>query len=294
MKKHYLLNLFLIISLCTFIGCGSTDDSSNTGSKDDAANKDAPAKSDAAVASSGALQKDGIKLIPVNDSPKFNQAQLTLNTPKAGEALLTGMDVEYDFGVENFKLGNQTPDAEQKICANSKKGQHIHLILNNEPYSAHYNNKFKKKLPDGHYVQLAFLSRSYHESLKHKGAYSLTEFKVGSPADDEKLDFDPNGAHLFYSRPKGKYIGENDTKRVMLDFYVVNATLSANGYKVRATINGTPFMLTKWQPYFIEGLKDGENSIRIELLDKENKKVEGPFNFEERTITLISKEPITS
>jgi hypothetical protein len=30
--------------------------------------------------------------------------------------------------------------------ANSAKGQHIHFIVNNGPYSAHYSNNFEKEL----------------------------------------------------------------------------------------------------------------------------------------------------
>ena len=39
---------------------------------------------------------------------------------------------------------------------------------------------------------------------------------------------------LFYSRPKGVYDG-NDTKRVMLDYYMINID---DGHYVQADING--------------------------------------------------------
>ena len=33
--------------------------------------------------------------------------------------------------------------------ANSAKGQHIHFIVNNGPYSAHYSNNFEKDIENG-------------------------------------------------------------------------------------------------------------------------------------------------
>jgi hypothetical protein len=140
----------------------------------------------------------------------------------------------------------------------------------------------------GHHVLLAFLSRSYHESLKHKNSYILEEFNVGPAA---KNDFDPKAPHIFLSRPKGEYVGAQETANVMLDFYLVNCDLSPTGYKVRATINGTEFMLTKWEPYLIEGLPMGESKVKLELLDKTGALVKSPFNGKERSFTLKT-EPL--
>ncbi len=168
------------------------------------------------------------------------------------------------------------------MCANSDKGQHIHLIFNNEPYIAKYEPNFTEKLKDGHYITLSFLSRSYHESLKNREAYDLRQFTVGN-AKSEEVDL--TQPIMFYSRPKGEYKG-NEVKNVLLDFYLVNTDLSENGYKVRATINGNDFILTKWQAYIIEGLPMGESNIMLELLDKDNKLVKAPFNPVTRTITL--------
>ena len=76
---------------------------------------------------------------------------------------------------------------------------------------------------------------------------------------------------------------------MMLDFYLVNCNLSPNGYKVKATINGTEFMLTKWEPYFIEGLPLGESTVKLELIDKSGKLVNSPFNGMERKFTFENR-----
>jgi hypothetical protein len=230
---------------------------------------------------SGSVIMGGIKLTPFRGSAEFNDAALELNKPEENSRLKSG-EVKFSYVLKNYTLGVPTPDAGTKHCNNSPKGQHIHLILNNEPYIAHYETDFTEKLKDGHYVALSFLSRSYHESLKQFEAFDLRQFTVGDvPA--KKIDL--STPHLFYSRPKGEYTGE-DTKRILLDFYLVNSTLDPQGNKVKATINGNEFMIDQWQPYIIEGLPLGENTVQLELVDKNGKFVEGPFNKSERKFTL--------
>ena len=225
-------------------------------------------------------EKNGVRLTEIY-SLQFPDALLAMEQPTNGTSVL-GDEVLFSYQVHNFQLGVMTGDYEGKRCANSAQGQHIHLILNNEPYTAHYETSFKRPLPDGHYVALSFLSRSYHESVKAKTAYQISQFIKGKGLYDP---VDLNAPHLFYSRPKDTYKGD-DTDKVLLDFYLVNCDLSADGYKVRATINGTPFLLEKWAPYGMEGLPMGENTIRLELLDSKGDLVKSPFNPVERSITL--------
>ena len=75
-------------------------------------------------------------------------------------------------------------------------------------------------------------------------------------------------------------------RRIMLDFYLVNTTLEAGGNRVRATINGTEFMLDKWLPYMMEGLPAGENTVKLELVDASGTMIPGPFNSVTRTFTV--------
>ena len=232
------------------------------------------------------LESNGIKLTEVT-SPEFPDTKLSLNNPEGGSALEEGA-VSFSFNVEggDYVLGSQTTDAEIKGCANSGKGQHIHLILNNEPYSAHYEAGFEKELDAGSYVALAFISRSYHESLKHEGAAVLTQFSVGGA---EVESFDLEAEHLFYSRPKGNYEGEAVNK-VMLDFYLVNTEIDEGGNYVQVTIDDeTTFKIVKWVPYFMEGLSLGDHKIKIELMNAEGVNIEGPFNVEERTFSLVNE-----
>ena len=213
-----------------------------------------------------------ISLTKLEGSPSYNEAKLTLNGFNEND------NNEFDFEVQNYELGIQTENEFKFKLANSAKGQHIHFIENNGPYSAYYTNKFQKKLKDGNNVILAFLSRSHHESVKNPNAYVFTQIREGEKIDLEKQ-------YLFYSRPKGTYTGE-DTEKLLLDFYLVNTSLSSDGNKVRVTIQDSEFLIDEWAPYIIEGLPKGEISIKIELLNSKGKLIETPFNPSIRKITL--------
>ncbi len=225
--------------------------------------------------------ESAITLTKAPESPEYPEASLTKNglTVELTDSLYT---LNYDFEVTNYELGVQTSDAETRGIANSGKGQHIHYIVNNGPYAAHYMAKIPDQLEAGNYLVLAFLSRSYHESVKSEGAYFIENITVG---DVEPDSADLTTPHLFYSRPKGTYKGA-DAEKVMLDFYVLNTTLSKNGNKVRATINFEEFMIDEWAPYYIEGLRVGENTIKLELVDAEGNLIPGPFNSVQRTIKI--------
>lgn len=242
-----------------------------------------PPDIEAVAAEPQVWEKDGLRVTPLTDSPRFTGAALSI----AGvDGALPSGAVAFDFQVEGYELGGQTADAGANGLANSAKGQHIHLILDNGPYSAHYEPTFEREIEDGHHVMLAFLSRSYHESVKEPTAYVLGQFTVGESAA-EPIDLE--AAHMFYSRPKGVYKGA-DTERLMLDFFLANTALSADGNRVRATINGTEFVFTEWVPYVIEGLPMGEIEIGLELLDAAGEPVPGPFNRVTRTVTLEAAE----
>ena len=233
------------------------------------------------MGSADIMEKDGITLTAYNSSPKFEGAKLTLTSPKNGDNVKAG-NVKFEYDVQGYELGAQTSDAGTNGLANSGDGQHIHAILNNEPYMAHYKPGFETDLKDGKYVLLSFLSRSYHESLKNAEAMNIIEFTVGN-SDAPSVDL--NAPHLFYSRPKGTYKGV-DTDKLLLDFYLVNCDLSEDGYKVRATLNGTEFMLTKWAPYIVEGLPKGDLNLKLELLDSNGDLVSSPYNPSTRTVQL--------
>ena len=227
-------------------------------------------KKNTIINSSNELQN--ITITKVIGSPEYENASLNIKTIEMGDE-----ESKFSFNIENYDLGIQTSKNFDYQLANSAKGQHIHFIVNNGPYSAHYIDSFSKDFEKESNVILAFLSRSYHESVKNKNAFILTQ--VGENQVDLESEF------LFYSRPKGTYKGA-DTERLLLDFYLVNTEISSNGNKVRATIQDKEFIIDEWAPYYIEGLPKGEINIKLELIDSSGNLIETPFNPSTRKVIL--------
>ena len=223
---------------------------------------------------SSCSNKAKITITKVEGSPPYENAKLSLDTIYQKDK----NNFMFSFEVDNYELGEQTEKDFDYQLANSEKGQHIHLIINNDPYYAKYSNNFSQLLNTNNNVILAFLSRSYHESVKNENAYFITQIGEGDSIDLSK-------ELLFYSRPKGNYTGES-TKKVLLDFYLINTKISPNGNKVRATIEETEFLIDEWSSYYIEGLPKGEISIKLELIDNDGELINAPFNPSERIVIL--------
>jgi len=234
-----------------------------------------------------------IVLEPVTNTQEFPDAQLSMSDVKATPSG-DSVKLSFNFNVKHYDLKNQTADSVSKLCNNSDKGQHVHFILDNKPYVALYEPKHETTVAKNseHYV-MAFLSRSYHLSLKNKGVAVLYRFKIDENGKLQKLD-DPKTPMVFYSRPKGDYLGK-DTEHVLLDFYVWNATLG-NDYKVKADISAggkdTSMLISEWKPYFLKNLPMGKATIKLTMVDKDGNKVQGDNTEVSRDINLSKDEPM--
>ena len=204
----------------------------------------------------------------------------------------------------------------------TKMGNHIHVILDNQPYEAYYNldQEFElRNVADGEHTLRFFPSRPWHESYKNEGAFQIVKFTVknggadaskpattnanqtmsnagGEPTPEGKdMQNSTAGAVdmqkplLTYSRPKGEYKGA-DAENIMIDFWLQNAKLQGDGgeYRVRYSVdNGEAKFIDSWQPIWLSGWTNGKHSVRVELVDKAGNLVDnGGYNSTSREITV--------
>ena len=232
--------------------------------------------------------QSGVTLVKGSHGSDFDEVSFDILTPTDG-SLVEGDSIDVVVSVGGVELKAPTPGEGANSLAYSHDGQHIHVIINNEPYMAMYDTTFRvSPIEEGENTMIAFPSRSWHESVKKAGAVIARTFyhnKEGTPT------FDKTAPTLVYSRPKGTYTGK-DAAKVMLDFYLLNVDLSADGYRVIASIDGAVIdTIDAWVPYYIEGLKDGEHTIGLQLIDADGAVVEnGPYGTVERTITIAPAE----
>jgi hypothetical protein len=243
---------------------------------------------------------------------------VSIASPRMDETLATDT-VELMLDLRNYSIGK----VEQ-----GGNGQHVHVIVDNEPYEAIYDASKgiplgkevdgKRRLSEGTHVVRVFPSAGppkspgdaeHHESRKNPGAFAWVRFHV-KKADGVGQNFDATLPTLTYSRPKGTYAaGTPEKDRLLLDFYVTGTKLSADGHRVRVTVDGKEPGITdlagkavtgplvEWKPYLISPTPaPGEHAIVLELVDKDGKLVEKalrdnvdyplPFNRTERKITI--------
>lgn len=248
------------------------------------------------VSSTPAPAAAAITLSDVPASPEFPGAAVTVGAVKATAQGPDSVKVSFAFNVKNYELKSQTSDADSKMCNNSAQGQHIHFVLDNTPYVALYEPKHEVTLAVNteHYL-IAFLSRSYHESIKSEGAAVVYHFKIDEKGKLTKLE-DPITPMVFYSRPKGDYLGK-DIENILLDFYTWKAPLGAD-FTVKADVKNettgatASFTLNEWKPKFINGLGEGKCSVTLTLLGKDGQPVAGPNTTMMRNFNTAAQEPM--
>jgi len=157
----------------------------------------------------------------------------------------------------------------------------ISYLANNYSLSQFSDNIFDVELLYGNNVFLAFLTDKDGISIKTNKGSVLKNVVMGEGM--ESL-FDMNQPHLFY------YLPQTSGVSPILDFYLVNTSINKAGNKVKVTINQTEFILNKWAAYQISGLPKPDNKIRIQLIDKNGKLIDGPFNDSgDRVFNLVNK-----
>src|SRR5436190_18226713 len=168
------------IILCAFValfGCGSSSDNANT------------------TTTSTATPPGTQQLTQVPRPQKIEQmmkdrgeqdaAKPTLKiVSPADNATINGSKVEV-----KLELGGDLKGYMPHKDPATQKGNHIHVILDNEPYEAYYEigQPFElRNLSEGKHTLRVFPSRPWHESYKDDGAFQMVEFTVKGGGDASK------------------------------------------------------------------------------------------------------------
>ena len=313
-RKFLPLSLAILASALLFISCaGNSDNASTTATT----TVTPPPTQTLAVVARPQKILDLMKARGEQDEAK---PTLKIISP-AKDAVIAGSKVEVKLDLSG-DLKGYMPHKDPA----TGKGNHIHVILDNQPYEAYYElgQPFElRNVVAGKHTLRVFPSRPWHESYKDDGAFQMVTFTVkgggdaakptttnsgqtmannnSSPATTaprEGKDFSASTAGevdsakplLTYSRPKGEY-KDADADPIMIDFWLTGAKLKADGgeYRVRYIVDdGDAKFIDKWEPIWLSGWINGKHTVRLELLDKDGKPVEnGGYNTTSREITVV-------
>ncbi|MBS0630161.1 MAG: hypothetical protein JSS30_08090 [Verrucomicrobia bacterium] len=233
-------------------------------------------------------------------TPEPDNVQTTIIFPREGEIEMNPVNVQ--VRLLGFPVGTTSDFERRKEIYNDPEGQSLLIFIDNyhpfEVYNSfvdaldqsnvYFDLTLTKLIPydldEGMHVIRTFPARSYGEGLKNPQCFKARVFYIGSQIDN--LDVNLNAPYLTYNEPLETLTYEAG-KPLLLDFYLSNIQLSQDGYKVKVTIDGSvQRILTSWNPYYIWGLKSGQHTIRLQLLNEQNKVEPGIFNDVQRIITI--------
>ena len=197
------------------------------------------------------------------------QPQVEIVSPK-NDLTVEDTTVEVSLTIEDFPLYKSDRFG---------LGPHLDLILDNEFYGDLYDLKpiVLKDLKPGTHNLRVLAQTPWHESYKNKGAFAQTTFHILTETNENNPDLEL--PLLTYNQPNGVYSAEP----ILLDFYLTN--VDAEDWLVKVTINDESFTIDEWQPIYLEGFKEGNNLIELELLDRYGQTINNAFN---QTIRLIT------
>lgn len=283
MIKHN-IRLALFVGLGLFVGVAGCEKKAGDEKKDQAKAEQPTEKKKKKEKEEAKKEKPGAKKekphsssIPgtenqLNWDQDIPEVTFEITGPEEGE-VLDGSKVEVEFEVDGYRIGREI-------------GQHVHFILDNKPYAAHYEDGepqvFEGVEPGTHTLR-AFPSRHYHLSLKKGRPFDTVVFHVKEKS--EEFNFDPDKPYLTYSRPKGTYSAEA-AQDLLLDFYVSNIELGEDAKAVYSIDGEKQGELTEWKPQLIS-LEPGEHDVNLKLVDGDGELIEnGGYNDTTRTITV--------
>lgn len=250
-----------------------------------------------------AVAAEQMRVLPVNPTPEPVTTFLAIALPRQNQ-VVKKKPIYIQFRIDGFALQSSSSQfTRSQELSNTDMGQTVHIVIDDRPYfpvngpaieplreesGYYYDSGYKIEIPfglkEGMHVIRAFPARAFGESLKGENAFQTCIFYVGAMEDNKKIDL--SKPYLTYNEPSDQFHFTED-KPILLDFLISNCELSKDGYKVKLTVDERfNRILTSWQPYYIYGLPKGSHAIRLELLDRKDMLVSGPFSKVERKIQV--------
>ena len=235
-------------------------------------------------ADNGPKQFTAVTIVKGNETLYPQNVQLIMSAPMPDEVLKSD-SVKLELRVDNFEIGMPSEHEQSQGLAYYPDGQHVCSVIDDTMQVIMTSGVATiGPLTKGRHTLQAFARYSWYESLKAAKAFASYAFYIRSRGADTNKVRKPVASKkssdtiiemampvkevvpmLVYNSPSVDVSG-NDAERVLLDFYLANVELAQGKYRVLAIVDaGKPDTLLKWCPYYIEGLKPGKHTVRIDV-----------------------------
>jgi hypothetical protein len=168
------------------------------------------------------------------------------------------------------------------------QGAHLHVMLDDLPPEdlpdARLPAVFRQIGPGLHVVR-AFACDAHHVSFKNRTAFGITWFTLIGAAPATNMVFDPALPTLTFNLPLTSH-RKDEAKKLFADF-LVTGPVQHGQWRVRVTVDAERrFRLDRVDPAALLNLGGGEHSVRLELLDADDRLMKANFAWSERTVRV--------
>lgn len=199
----------------------------------------------------------------------YPDAILELYTPLGQQVFKPGK-VPFEFNVKNFPFD-----------LNATKEFKLFNILNGGDPVGFYAPIFQRELDQGSYRLVAYLVDEEGLALKNFGNYVERDFQVG---DSRPFPYSAE-PYLAVNYPRNSQV-YNVGDEVVVDFLVIGGDMKLDYLKVMISVNNAEYTIETMSPVRIEKLPAGDYIVRVRLLRKDGKELEGPFSSVSKTIIV--------
>jgi hypothetical protein len=214
LSRLVLVSCALALSAVALAGCSSDMNANNANANSNAAASPTPAAQSLSEVERPQKIKDQMQQRGEQDSAA---PVLKIVEPKDG-ATVAGANVKL-----TLQLSGDLKGYEPHKDTATGMGNHIHVILDNQPYEAYYNlgQPFElRNVADGPHTVRVFASRPWHESYKNEGSFQMASFTVKGGGDASKPTTtnsgekvaDPSGAANKAVSPVNPQANSNSNK----------------------------------------------------------------------------------
>jgi hypothetical protein len=214
------------------------------------------------------LERGGIKLVEFIDYPPFSDVETKIAT--RNQIFKMGLN-KIEFKNKFFNLGEKTVEENIHKSRLNNGGQYLGVINPNRPLKKVINGYFETEIEKGDNVFFCYLSRSYDLSVKNKNASFL--FKINADPTGCFSETELSDTVIALLQPTGSY-SYSKNKKVLFDFFLKGISLEEGDY-ISLFIDDIEFKITKWAPFWIQGLKPGNHKVSIDLVTKNGSHVFG-------------------
>jgi len=198
----------------------------------------------------------------------FPDAIIEMYSPLGNQVFRPGK-VPFEFNIKNYPF-----DA-------GLSGFQLNMILNSGDPVGYNSPIFQRDLNEGTYRAVAYLVDAEGLSLKEFGNYVDRDFMVG---DTRPFPYQAE-PYIVLNMPLNnqKYM---DQEVVTIDFLVVGGDMDLDKLKVDIQLNEFHYELKQVTPVRIANLPKGDYMLKVKLMRRDGKELDGPFSSVTKAIKI--------